>query len=65
MDDNTTHGTMYVATDGITALKTTATLTACNRNLNVPNSTAWRTALAQVLGGTQDNGSLSLETATS
>lgn len=61
VDDNTTHGTMYVATDGgiYRSEDNGYSYTACNRNLNVTQFYGMaHGAGTGVLGGTQDNGSL-------
>ena len=60
LDDNTTNGTMYVATDGgIYRSEDGYSYTACNRDYNVTQFYGMaHSAGTGVLGGTQDNGSL-------
>lgn len=61
VDDNTPHGTMYVATDGgiYRSDDNGYSYTACNRNYNVTQFYGMaHSAGTGVLGGTQDNGSL-------
>ena len=61
VDDNTTHGTMYIATDGgiYRSEDNGTTYTACNRDYNVTQFYGMaHSAGSGVLGGTQDNGSL-------
>ena len=61
VDDNTTYGTMYVATDGgiYRSEDNGYSYTACNRNFNVTQFYGMaHSAGTGVLGGTQDNGSL-------
>ena len=61
VDDNTTHGTMYVATDGgiYRSEDNGYSYTACNRDYNVTQFYGMaHGAGSAVLGGTQDNGSL-------
>ena len=61
VDDNTTDGVMYVATDGgiYRSENNGYTYTACNRDYNVTQFYGMaHSAGAGVLGGTQDNGSL-------
>ena len=61
VDDNTTNGTMYVATDGgiYRSEDNGYSYTACNRDYNVTQFYGMaHSAGTGVLGGTQDNGSL-------
>jgi len=61
VDDNSTHGIMYVATDGGIYRSTDNgySYTACNRDFNVTQFYGMaHSAGTGVLGGTQDNGSL-------
>jgi hypothetical protein len=61
VDDNTTHGVMYVATDGgiYRSEDNGYSYTACNRDYNVTQFYGMaHSAGTGVLGGTQDNGSL-------
>ncbi|MDG1674774.1 MAG: hypothetical protein P8H88_04940, partial [Flavobacteriales bacterium] len=61
VDDNTTYGVMYVATDGgiYRSEDNGYSYTACNRNFNVTQFYGMaHSAGTGVLGGTQDNGSL-------
>ena len=61
VDDNTTNGTMYVATDGgiYRSEDNGYSYTACNRDYNVTQFYGMaHSAGSGVLGGTQDNGSL-------
>ena len=61
VDDNTTNGTMYVATDGgiYRSEDNGFSYTACNRDYNVTQFYGMaHSAGTGVLGGTQDNGSL-------
>ncbi len=61
VDDNTSNGTMYVATDGgiYRSEDNGLSYTACNRDYNVTQFYGMaHSAGTGVLGGTQDNGSL-------